>query len=165
MTVSASVSTASKALALALSAALLLSGCSLIAKITTSEPYDASDGVGAHVDDIVVQNFLIITTGEGDDAVLVGSVTNNGTQRTAVELSQPVEGGEQELIMVGPGETVRLGIAPGRELIVGTAETPPGSNADIKVAVRDGNSETLPVPVVDGTLPEYQRVLDNLPAG
>ena len=113
---------------------------------------------------MVVQNLLIITTGEGEEAVLVGSVTNSGTQRTAVELSRPVTDGENELVLVGPGETVRLGIAPGRELIVGTAETPPGSNADILIKVRDGNSETLHVPVVDGTLPEYQRVLDNLPA-
>ena len=164
MTVSAPVSAASKALALVIVSLLCLGGCSLLADITTSRPYDPSDGVGATVDDIVVQNFLIITTGEGDEAVLVGSVTNNGTQRTAVELSRAVDGGEQELVLVGPGETVRLGVAPGRELIVGTAETPPGSNADIKVEVRDGNSETLPVPVVDGTLPEYQRVLDNLPA-
>jgi len=149
---------------LAAAATLALGGCSLMADITTHKPYDPSDGVGAHIDDVAVQNFLVVATGEGEEAVLIGSLTNAGDERVGVKLSRENGEGDTVTVLVEGGETARIGTAPGRTLILSTAETAPGSLAHVTVEVVGGSKETLAVPVVDGTLPEYGRVLDSIGA-
>lgn len=161
MNTPAPVKPAVKALGLALSMVLVLSGCSLAADITTSEPYAPSDGVRAEVGGVLAQNLLIITPAEGEEAVLVGSLTNSTDARVGVSLSRVGGEGESVTVLVDANATARLGTAPGRTLLVATSQVSPGALSDVRIGVGD-QAETLAIPVVDGTLPEYQAVLDSL---
>lgn len=162
MNAHSSRTTAAKALGLALVAVLALSGCSLAASITTSEPYAPSDGVRAEVGGVLAQNLLIITPAEGEEAVLVGSLTNTNSGRVAVELARDNGEGESVSLRVDGNSTERIGVAPGRTLVVAASQVAPGGLADVRISIYDGDSVTVAVPVVDGTLPEYQGVLDAL---
>src|SRR5690606_23318789 len=124
-------------LALAVAAVLALSGCSLAASITTSEPYDASDGVGVSVDGVVAQNLILVATAEGETGVLLGSLTNNGTERAFVEITDSqTEGGEGESVTIrlDAGQTVRLGTGDGEDLVTMPAPVAPGLFASFTVA-------------------------------
>jgi hypothetical protein len=154
-------------LALAVAAVLTLSGCSLAASITTNEPYDASDGVGTTVDNVIAQNLILVATAEGEPGVLLGSLTNNGSERAFVVITDaqtPGGEGESVTIRLDAGQTVRLGTADGEDLVTMPAPVAPGLFATFRVAVTRGQEESVYVPVVDGTLPEYAAVLESLPA-
>ncbi len=167
VTTPAIIKPATRAFAAAVAAVLVLSGCSLAANITTSKPYDASDGVGTVVDGIVTQNLLLIASGAGEPGVLIGSITNESSQRAFVAITDvqtPGGAGESVTVRVNAGETVRLGTGEGEQLVTVPAPVAPGLIARFTVGVTRGQEDTLYVPVVDGTLPEYQAVLESLPA-
>lgn len=167
MTTPAIIKPAARALAFTVAAVLALSGCSLAANITTSKPYDASDGVGTTVDGVIAQNLLLIAPAAGEPGVLIGSLTNNGSERAFVVIADTqTEGGAGESITVrvNAGETVRLGTGEAEQLVAIPAPVAPGLVATFTVAVTRGQEESVYVPVVDGTLPEYQAVLESLPA-
>lgn len=140
-------------------AVLPLTSCALTADITTSNPYDASDGTGAVLGDVRSQNFLLVTSGEGDEAVLVGALTNDGDEAVVVTVTV----GKDDVTVKVPAEgSVTLGLAEGQSRLVTTADVAPGLLTSVEVAVSGGGSEVKPLPVVDGTLPEYAAVLDQL---
>jgi hypothetical protein len=155
---------AARTLGLVLVVALALSGCSLAANITTSKPYSPSDGVRAEVGPVHAQNLLIVTPAEGDEAVLIGSLTNGSDARVGVVLARANGDGDDVTILVEGHATERIGVAPGRTLIVAASQVAPGGLAEVKLSVKGSDSVTVSVPVVDGTLPEYQGVLDALTA-
>ena len=164
MNANSSRTATAKALSLVLVVALALSGCSLAAKITTSKPYSPSDGVRAEVGPVLAQNLLIITPAEGDEAVLVGSLTNTSDARVGVVLARANGEGQDVTVLVEGHDTERIGVAPGRTLVVAASQVAPGGLSEVKLSVTGGESVTVSVPVVDGTLPEYQAVLDALSA-
>lgn len=147
--------------ALGVALALALSGCSLTAQITTDKPYAASDGVGGTVDGVVVQNFLLITSGAGESAALVGSLYNDTDAPVTVAVT--VES-DTASFTIPSMSTVNLGLADGDEELITTSTVAPGLNSQVKIAVGKGASTTKPLPVLDGTLPQYKVILDELQA-
>lgn len=155
MTTTAPARTAAKALGLALAVVLVLSGCSFAANITTMKPYAPSDGVRAEVGGVHAQNLVIVIPEEGDEAALIGSLTNETDAPVGVELTQ-VEGGASASVRVDANSTVRLGTDHERTLAVAVDSVRAGGLAEVRVAVTGADAVTVIVPVVDGTLPEYR---------
>lgn len=151
-----------KVAAVALGAALALSSCSLTSSITTSEHYDPSDGTGAVVGDVRVQNLILVTTAEGEPAALVGSLYNDDAGATATVTV--AVGATEETYRLDPMESVQLGFADGAEQFVTVAPAKPGSIGSFTVTVDGAGATTGPLPIVDGTLAEYQQVLEDLEA-
>jgi hypothetical protein len=153
------VHTRAKVAAVALGATLSLSSCSLTASITTSNEYDPSDGTGAVVGDVRAQNFLLVTTAEGEPAALVGYLYNDDDAPANVTVTV---GGTEENYTIAPMEGVQLGLGEGSEAFVTVAPANPGLVGSYTVSVADSAATTGSLPIVDGTLPEYQSVLADL---
>jgi len=134
------VHTRAKVAAVALGAMLSLSSCALTASITTSKEYDPSDGTGAVVGDVRAQNLLLVTTAEGEPATLVGYLYNGGGTEATVNITV---GATDRTYSIAPMGSVQLGLSD-------------------TVSVADSAATTGTLPIVDGTLPEYQAVLADL---
>lgn len=141
--------------------ALSVSGCALTAHITTDKPYAASDGIGGDVDGVVAQNLLLITSGADESAALVGSLYN-GTD-TPVTVDVTVES-DTTSFTIPSMSTVNLGLADGDEELITTSTVAPGLTSQVTIAVGKNAPTTKPLPVLDGTLPQYSGILDELQA-
>jgi len=154
------VHTSAKVAAVALGAMLSLSSCSLTASITTSNEYDPSDGTGAVAGDVRAQNFLLVTTGEGQPAALVGYLYNDDADATATV--NVTVGTMVQTYDIAPMGSVQLGLSDGSEAFITTSPADPGLVGSYTVSVADSAATTSTLPIVDGTLPEYQTVLAEL---
>jgi hypothetical protein len=147
--------------AAALSVGLLaLTGCGYINAQQTSEQYAASDGTRSDVGPVQLRNMLIVATDENQPGRVIGAVYNSSSNDVKVTL-RGAEGAETE-IPVGKNSYTLLNDSADAA-ILSTAGGKPGSLVDITVT-EDGTNvnKTVKVPVVDGTLKEYQAYL---PAG
>lgn len=151
--------TRAKVAAVALGAMLSLSSCALTASITTSNEYDASDGTGAVVGEVRAQNFLLVTTGEAEPAALVGYLYNDGDATATVDVTV---GTMVQTYDIAPMGSVQLGLSDGSEAFITTSPADPGLVGSYTVSVADSAATTGTLPIVDGTLPEYQSVLAEL---
>jgi hypothetical protein len=147
--------------ALGVFVALSLSGCALTAQITTGMPYAASDGTAGTVDGVVAQNMLLITAGTGDKAALVGSFYNETGAPVTVELT--VEQANTSFTIPSKS-TVNVGLAAGDTKLITTSTIAPGLTSRITISVDKTAASTKPLPVMDGTLPEYKGLLTALQA-
>lgn len=138
--------------------ALLLTGCSMTAQVTTGKAYSASDGTSADVGGVVAQNLLLITPAAGEQAALVGSLYNstNAPLKVVVTVEQ-----EDVTFTIPAMSTVALGVAEGDKELVTTSSVAPGLTSEVTISVGTASS-TKALPVLDGTLPEYQAILDEL---
>ena len=148
-----------KVAAVALGAMLSLSSCALTASITTSNEYDASDGTGTVVGDVSAQNFLLVTTAEGEPAALVGYLYNGNAATATVDVTV---GTTVQSYDIAPMGSVQLGLSDGSEAFITTSPANPGLVGSYTVSVADIAVATGTLPIVDGTLPEYQPVLAKL---
>ncbi|UOQ88413.1 hypothetical protein MUN74_14155 [Agromyces endophyticus] len=148
--------------ALALGIALGASGCSMLTYQATTEPYDASDGVGVNVGNLHLRNVLVVSD-DGVDGTLVLTIVNDGDED--VELGVQVADGETETIPVDAGATVAFGVADEDELdvvqplVLRGIDTKPG--ALLPIYFQYGSAEGIEknIPVLDGRLPEYAGLL------
>lgn len=130
-----------------------LAGCSATNPITTQEPYAASDGVRVTLGDLTAENLLVLTSGAGEPASLQGALSSDAAE--AVEVTFALEDGtEVGAVEVGAGDGVLLGGTDGEQLLFTSADVP-GATTDVTITTAAGGSETIAVPVLDGTLPEY----------
>jgi len=153
------VHTRAKVAAVALGAMLSLSSCALTASITTSKQYDPSDGTGTVVGDVRAQNFLLVTTAEGEPAALVGYLYNDDAATAIVNVTV---GSMAHTYEIAPMASVQLGLNDGSQAFITTSPADPGLVGSYTVSVADSAASTGTLPIVDGTLPEYQPVLDEL---
>ena len=133
----------------------------MVAQNTTGEPYAASDGVGGIIDGVVVQNLLLITSAVGEDAALIGSLYNDTETPVAVEMT--VED-DTVSFTIPAMSTVTLGLADGDEELITTTTIAPGLTSQVTITLDKSASRTKPLPVLDGTLPEYRATLEALEA-
>lgn len=147
--------------ALGVLVALSLSGCALTAQITTGKPYAASDGTEGTVDGVVAQNMLLITAGAGDKAVLVGSFYNQTGAPVTVELTVEQTNAS---FTIPSKSTVNVGVAAGDTELITTSTIAPGLTSQVTISVDKSAASTKPLPVMDGTLPEYKGILTKLQA-
>jgi hypothetical protein len=145
--------------------ALAVAGC---APLITQRSYAPGDGVRVEVGEQVrAENLMVVTGAEGDPGVLLGAVTNVGDTPTDVSL---VVAGGTTLLALDPGQTALLGApdAPQgstvllRDVEIPAVPAPPGAVTDVELSTPESGSVTVAVPVLDGTLSQYE---DLLPTG
>ncbi len=144
-----------------LAATASLAACTGQSPLTALKPYAASDGLQVTSGDIRGVNLLLMTRGAGEPAVLAGTFDNTGeTDATATVAI----GGASTTIAIPAGESVKLSLGKdGMPFVLDAAPAAPGLLATLHVTV-GSNVATAPVPVLDGTLPEYAPVIDALDA-
>lgn len=144
--------------------AVALAGCS---PITTQDPYAASDGVRVTLgDQVQAENLMVVTSAEGEPGVLLGGITNRGTDATDVTVT--VAGDSMDLPLEG-GQTVLLGAAatgasPDSSLLVeeftiAAVPAAPGAMTDVSLSTPQTGSVVVRVPVLDGTLESYRDAI------
>jgi hypothetical protein len=138
-------------------AATGLAGCSATNTITTQKPYSASDGVRDELGDLTLENMLVIAGAADETGALQGALTNRGDDTLTVTIALP-DGTEITSQPVRAGATVLLGGDAGEEVTF-TSPDAPGAFTDLTVSTGQGGSQTLAVPVLDGTLPEYATLV------
>lgn len=174
--------------AVAVSTALVLgtAGCSLTHDVQTMQQYSPSDGTNVTVDGVKGLNLIYLTkrtTAVTDREVggLIGSFVNTTKQPVVLHLQFTEDGSEAtDVISVQKREWVSDPIAPGAKFDLGYNENPalsaillsdagltsrPGDLITVWLAVNNGSGVEVRIPALDGTLEQYQALVDNLGAG
>jgi hypothetical protein len=133
--------------------------CNFVAPQATTEGYAPSDGTETTVGDVKVLNALVISDG-GDEGNLVASVVNSSGSRVQLKL-QYESGGQKvdERVTVGAGETQNIGGEDGTQITFENISAMPGDLLPVYLQYGDAEGKQLLVPVLDGSLPEYEALL------
>lgn len=147
--------------------AMALTGCSATNPITTQKPYSASDGVRVDLGhDLTAANLLVLTSAQGSAGTLLGALTNAGKASESVTVG--VNGGSAITVTVRAGETVLLSPtttstpAPGfthQDVPISAVSAAPGALLTVTLSSGTTGTQTVSVPVLDGTLPEYSALV------
>lgn len=137
-----------------------LAGCSAINPITTKLAYDPSDGVSVEVGGVTGYNLMVVTTGAGEPATLLGSLRNPSGED--VEVAASIDGTAIVTVTVPAGGTVKLGGDEDDAAVTGTSPVAPGHLAEVTFQTPEAGQVKESVPVLDGTLPEYAHELERL---
>lgn len=133
-------------------------GCTFFTRQVTQEAYDPGDGVSATVGDISIDNALAISD-DGENANLILTLSNSGDTTRKVLLQYESDGEKTDVFQfVGAGETVSLGDPEPRIPLNGIG-TDPGALLPLYVQYGKETGKTVLVPVLDGSLPEYQDLV------
>lgn len=148
-------------LAASLVTLLAVSGCSLNREVESLRPYAPSDGVQADVDSLKSRNLMFIRN-EAGQAVLIGSFFN-GSQNDLMGSVQTLDANGEEIrfeFTVEPGGKYDLGYNGNPGLVLEISE-PAGAMHSVFLSGGEDPFGVL-VPVMDGTLAEYQPFVDQL---
>lgn len=155
------------AIALAAGVALGASGCSLIAPQGTNVSYSPSDGVEVTTNGVYLRNIILVADETGENFNLVFTAVNTTGAPAAVNVSMTADNSSANVDFKVPTGTTPFGNADeGQETIVVTM---PGLEAGATAKsyfTLNGETDIVEfVPVLDGTLKEYQAyVLAPAPA-
>ena len=148
---------------IALAAALSLgaTGCGLVAPQGTLEPYAPSDGIDVDLEQLDVRNLLLIADESGENFNVVFTSVNNTDAPVLLRMTFVDESGSQKAtadFMAEPGLTV-FGDPDGdvAPTLVSVAGLKPGATVMTYLEVAGGGEEQRAVPVLDGTLAEYEH--------
>lgn len=143
--------------AVAVGAALTLSGCVLASPAVTYDPYAASDGSAGSITDpatnstIKLENFFVVTSAKGQPGSLVGAVVNTGKSNVTVQLSVADQPGGSSIgqtsVAAAPGAIAQVGPA-GTALTLGSVPQAPGSVLNLVAKTNGGGSIHFTVPVL-----------------
>lgn len=147
---------------LALAAAVVTgsTGCTLNAEIASMKAYDPSDGVGADLGDLALRNILLISNDDGA-ANLVLTVVNSGGEDIAlnVQFDNGIQRTTQTLSIPGFPARTRIGDDPGEGIVISGPEVILGGLFPMYFEYGSVPGELVFVPVLDGTLPEYELLV------
>jgi hypothetical protein len=143
--------------AVAVGAALTLSGCVLASPATTYDPYPAGDGSAGSITDpatksmIKLQNFFVVASAKGQPGTLVGAVVNTGTSNVTVQLSVADQGGGSSIgqtsVSANAGAIAKVGPAD-TALTLASVPQAPGAVLDLVAKTNGGGSIHFTVPVL-----------------
>ncbi|WP_425955999.1 hypothetical protein [Xylanimonas sp. McL0601] len=130
---------------------LALSAC---APAMTINPYSPSDGTRVDVTDALRGvNLLVVAVAQGGSGAVEGALVNRTDESQTFTLT--VDGASPVRVTVDPAQTVTLGTDGGEDVVLDTVAEAPGSYLDASLDVA-GQSKDFKLPVLDGTLPEYE---------
>lgn len=140
-------------------AALVILGVAACAPISSLKPYDASDGVSTTVGQVKVINALVLTK-SGKDGNLLFSAYNptDGSIDLNVQYDQ---GGDRTTVVatLEPDATTDFGYGKKGQFLLPGLGIKPGSLAHIYFQYGNEEGREITVPVLDGSLPQYQGLL------
>lgn len=148
-------SPARRTAAAALAAAALLgaTGCSAINYQATTHQYSASNGIVADVGAADFRHIMLITSGEGEPARLIGSVSSDAEQ--PLEASVEVAGTTFEVTVPAGG---MVSLQQDEEFIVDSSPVRPGGVTPMTLTA-DGTAETAEATVLDGIYSQYRHLV------
>jgi hypothetical protein len=147
-------------------ASLLFStaGCSFFAPQSTLKRYDPSDGVGATVGQVKVRNALLLTK-DGQLASFLVNLVNDGTKTVDVLIqydgttASGASGKVDTRVQLDAGEVKTFGSSTTRQLLFTGIDSKAGSLFPVFVQYGTLTGQQLLVPVLDGSLTEYSKLL------
>ena len=147
-------------------ASLLLStaGCSFFAPQSTLKRYDPSDGVGATVGQVKVRNALLLTK-DGQVASFLVNLINDGEKTVNVLIqydgttASGTSGKVDTRVQLDAGEVKTFGSSNTRQLLFNGIDSKAGSLFPVFVQYGTQTGAQLLVPVLDGSLTEYSKLL------
>jgi hypothetical protein len=147
-------------LALAAVFAAGLTGCTLNAQIATMKQYDPSDGVGADLGEVALRNILLISN-ENGEANLVMTVVNNSGADLSLNVQYDDGATRQTSPLSIPGfpQRTRIGDIPAQGIVVSAGMLETGGLFPLYFEYGDVPGELVFVPVLDGSLAEYQLLV------
>lgn len=143
---------------IALSAAIMVgaSGCTFSANIATQKEYDPSDGVGTTIDDVSIRNVLLITD-EGENLNLVVTVANNSDEAIELQVEWDLDRTQgEEFIELDPMSLTEVGGPDEQRIVIDGTDVVVGSLVPIFFTYEGAEGSQIEVPVLDGSLPEYE---------
>ena len=154
------------AIALAATAMTLsFSACSLSGNVASLDPYSPSDGQQIDLESVKARNFIYLV-GESGRGFLIGSLVSTSPTDMQVKL-QYVDPATDErtdyFFDVPAGSKVDFGYNGNPAVELPVVELP-GQTAKFYLLESESISGIIQVPVLDGTLAEYQMLLEQLEA-
>ena len=136
---------------------LTLTGCGFSVPVATMKPYDPSDGVGADIGDLAVRNVLLISN-DNQEATLVMTVVNRADDDVVLNLQYGDADARvtESVTLRGGNSRTNIGDDPGTTIIVSDPNKVLGALFPIYFEYGDVPGEVVLVPVLDGSLPEYE---------
>lgn len=129
-----------------------LTACS---PVMTTKTYDASDGVGAKIDQLAVTNLMLVMEANAREATFLGGFANNGTEPLKVDLQ--LVGGTTHSLALAAGAAQYF--APDHlKLVAKNVTAKPGGWADVVISTPTAGAVTVSVPVLGTDLPEYKHL-------
>jgi hypothetical protein len=122
--------------------------------------YDPSDGVGTEIGELALRNIMLITNDAGEGN-LVMTVVNSGGNDVSLNV-QYTDGGSQTnktIDVPSAPALLRVGDDPGAAVLFSGSDVIPGGLAPIYFQYAENPGELVMVPVLDGTLPEYELLV------
>lgn len=173
--------------AVAVSTALVLgtAGCSLSSNVATMQEYAPSDGAQVTVSGVKGLNLIYLTKkvtemSGTEVGAIIGSFVNTSDQPVQIHLQYEIDGAEAvDVISKQTFDWSSDVVNPGEKLDLGYNENPavsgiamnakgltarPGDLIEIFVSINDGPGVKVSVPALDGSLEQYQTLVDNLAA-
>ena len=140
--------------------ALALGGCTFTAEIANLQPYDPSDGVSVSWDEVTVQNAMLIT-GDGEEANLVVTIVNSSGEDVDLQVQYGPDGNRTTEVIDVPAQPQRtqVGSDPDNQLLFTDEDIIAGSLFPVYFQYGMEQGEVIEVPVLDGTLPEYELLV------
>lgn len=136
-------------------------GCGFFTPTATLYQYDPGNGVGATIGSVEVREAIALINEDGHAVSLMITLVNNGSLPVQVKL-QYKSGGAKEDESVGvPANSVKqFGSTPEQDqIIILNPGVDAGELMELYVQYGDEQGKTLLVPVLDGTLPEYEDLV------
>lgn len=133
----------------------LLTGCDLIAPQDTKYIQETATGVNGDIGPIFIGNAVLLTKHSSSFASLVATLVNQGTSSEDVRI---VTHAGSETVTVKASESVQVGTPDGETVTFDGLGAQPGSLAPVTFQTST-MTETLEVPVLDGSLPQYQNLV------
>jgi hypothetical protein len=144
-------------IAAAIVTVLTLTGCGFVTPVATMKPYDPSDGVGTDIGDLALRNILLIAN-ENSEATLVMTVVNRADDDIVLNLQY----GDADvrvtksITVAGGNNRTNVGDDPGTTIVVTDATMTLGALFPIYFEYGSVPGDVVLVPVLDGSLPEYE---------
>lgn len=151
------------ATALLVALSLTTSACSISGNVASLQPYSPSDGQQVDLDQIMARNFIYLVADSGN-GYLIGSLVSQATQDKVVKI-QYVDPNTQTktdyFVEIPAGQKVDFGYNGNPAILLPVVEGP-GQTAKFYFLESDTVNASMKVPVLDGTLQEYRRLLEIL---
>ncbi|SEE80147.1 hypothetical protein SAMN04489740_2595 [Arthrobacter alpinus] len=138
--------------------AMAFTGCSAINEQSTTRVYSASDGVRLDMGQLELRNVLIVAEAADGPGRVTGTFYNQSESDITLTISGAQ--GAQTEITVKPGAPTVLN-STADSSILSTVASAPGAVETVELRTSGSSSEsaTLQVPVMNGTLKEYNKSL------
>ena len=127
--------------------ALVVSGCGVLAPVSTDEPYIPADGVPLTVPGLDLRNLAVVTSSEGGSGVVIGQLVNQTD--SAVPVNFGIQGGETasttKIVRANSGETIS---DDSSQVTLDALSAPAGSMVMLTVTTREAGENVVEVPVL-----------------